>query len=253
MHALFQRLLKRCNDEKHAERAKFDEERQAHEETTQRMQAEHCEEMAVAGRRLQEQAVAHGQQLAEERSHKARLEEASRQAEAALGAERAAHGQLQQAHARLQAECDGLRKKLEDSERNEELARRQLQIEALEKELRNLRSAGAGREAMKARAEAEALRQELMDYVKFILHILPDDLRPHVDASQKLLPQELKEKLAERAAGRGPRLPTSPGAPRSEALPPLGLSPGLATASATYFGGRGGRLAAGPVPSPRER
>lgn len=245
MHTLFQRLLRRSNSEKAAERDRFNADRRTHEEVAEQLKADRAHAQAHAERRLQEQADDHSRKISEERGRRAAMQESMKKAESDLAAERADHNRLQEAHSRLRSECDHLNKKLEESEKNEELARKQARIEELEKDLRTLRSAGAGREAMKARAEAEALRQEIMEYVRFIVHLLPDDLRHHVDASQKTLPQEVKDKLAERAAAaagrrvRSPgRAPASPTSYRVEALPPVAQPTSYAVASATYHGGR---------------
>jgi len=77
----------------------------------------------------------------------------------------------QQDNSRLGKENEELRQKLVESERSEELALRNNQIADLQEEVRRVRKLMLD----KRNAEAEALRKELMDYVKFIVHILPDD------------------------------------------------------------------------------
>lgn len=64
-------------------------------------------------------------------------------------------------------------KRLLEVEQSEELMKRSAQIEALEAELRRTKRMMEE----KARNEADALRKELMEYVKFIVHILPEDWR----------------------------------------------------------------------------
>lgn len=64
-------------------------------------------------------------------------------------------------------------RRLLEVEQSEELMKRSAQIEALEAELRRTKRMMEE----KARNEADALRKELMEYVKFIVHILPEDWR----------------------------------------------------------------------------
>jgi len=77
----------------------------------------------------------------------------------------------QQDISRLEKENEELRQKLVESERSEELALRNNQIADLQEEIRRVRKQMLD----KRNAEAEALRKELMEYVKFIVHILPED------------------------------------------------------------------------------
>lgn len=64
-----------------------------------------------------------------------------------------------------------LRQRLLEVERADELLKRNSQIEALEAELKRTKKLMHER----AHAEADALRRELMEYVKFIVHILPEE------------------------------------------------------------------------------
>merc|ERR1711959_112592 len=70
-------------------------------------------------------------------------------------------------------------------ERADELLKRNAQIEALEAELKRTKKLMHER----AHAEADALRRELMEYVKFIVHILPDEWQSKAkDAEHARLP-----------------------------------------------------------------
>merc|ERR1712217_327639 len=76
----------------------------------------------------------------------------------------------------------------------EELARRKAEIDSLTEELKRTKRLMQE----KANAEAEALRKELMEYVKFIVHILPDGWQAHVPVkggTVDQMPAELRQQL----------------------------------------------------------
>lgn len=77
-------------------------------------------------------------------------------------------------------EIEDLRVRLQDAERAEELHRVREKVEVLEEELRRTRE----RMQNRRHNEAEDLRKELMEYVKFIVKILPEEwqenLRPEL-------------------------------------------------------------------------
>lgn len=83
-------------------------------------------------------------------------------------------------------EIEDLRVRLQDAERAEELHRCREKVEFLEEELRKTRE----RMQNRRHNEAEDLRKELMEYVKFIVKILPEDS----DWQERLQP-ELCQKL----------------------------------------------------------
>merc|ERR1712070_386213 len=104
--------------------------------------------------------------------------------------------------------------------------------------------------------EVEALRQELMDYVRFIVHILPENWA-ETDAADKV-PEELREQLswmpasknatpitspAKRGGGRGKSNPTTP----KGFLPPTDI-----LAKGVAFGGQYAGLETVPIASPHK-
>eukprot|EP00913_Durusdinium_trenchii_P019631 g18455.t1 len=125
------------------------------------------------------------QQLAEDRAENERLrvEMAERglsnntPTERAFRAERAVKlgdaeiSRLQDVEKSLRFEIEDLRVRLQESERAEELHRAKEKAEFLEEELRKTRE----RMRTQRHLEAEELRRELMDYVKFIVKILPEE------------------------------------------------------------------------------
>lgn len=118
-------------------------------------------------------------------------------------------------------ELSEARDRLAEVEKNADIDRRDEQIANLEAELQ------ATKRTMKDRwkKEVESLRQELMDYVRFIVHILPDNWI-ETDAFEKV-PPELKDQLAWMANSKskgkgGPRskVPGSPAGKLGGFLPP---------------------------------
>lgn len=94
----------------------------------------------------------------------------------------------EQAHLRSE-ELDEVKARLSEVEKNAHIDRRDEQIQNLEVELQTTRR------SLKERwkREAESLREELMDYVRFIVHILPDNWTETEAAA--MAPTELKDKL----------------------------------------------------------
>lgn len=130
----------------------------------------------------------------------------------------------------LKMELEDLQLRLRDAERAEELQRRTEQVEALEAELKRVKKMMVDRK----HAEAEELRKELMEYVKFIVRILPDDwrakLRPELMQRLEQQAQPLDE-LPETASYRAMRdLSIAVGEwqlPSPTTLPPVSGSRGL--------------------------
>lgn len=89
----------------------------------------------------------------------------------------------------LTGTMEQLRARLLEVERADELLKRNSQIEALEAELKRTKKMMHER----AHAEADALRRELMEYVKFIVHILPEEWQSKAkDAAENpRLPQDM--------------------------------------------------------------
>merc|ERR1719387_1475780 len=86
-----------------------------------------------------------------------------------------------------------VKKRLVEAEKADELTKKNAQIEALEAELKRTKRMMTERAA----SEADALRRELMEYVKFIVHLLPEEWRNRVPNAQlKHLNQHLLQAQA---------------------------------------------------------
>lgn len=94
-----------------------------------------------------------------------------------------------QDHDHSKAELAKVRAELAESIRNLESDKRDVQIQALQEEVKETKRAMRDR----WRRDVENLRRELMDYVAFIVHILPDNWAES-ELGQKA-PPELRERL----------------------------------------------------------
>lgn len=225
MHAIFSRLLKKCTDRKNSDKDEFDRHKTHLQSEQERLKQEHGNAMNEMRQKLKEQADTYDREMSHLQGQKFSLEETVAKLEERLSTEKALTSKLTETNNKLRLDCDTLSKKLAENEKVEELARKQAHIDSLEEEMRRTREMLE----KKAKGEAEALRKELMDYVRFIVRILPDDLRHHVaDGAVETLPQELKDKLNARVPG--PHSPTRGGLAKppwrdvgdsTEVLPPL--------------------------------
>jgi len=93
-----------------------------------------------------------------------------------------------------------LRARLLHVERADELLKRNSQIEALEAELKRTKKMIGERQ----QGEADSLRRELMEYVKFIVHILPEEWQSKVKEQESL-------RLGAISEGKQILAPTAPG------------------------------------------
>jgi len=75
-----------------------------------------------------------------------------------------------------------LRSRLGALERTDELLKRNTQIEALEAEIKRTKKMIHDRQ----QSEAEALRRELMEYVKFVMHVLPEEWQSKVKEQESM-------------------------------------------------------------------
>jgi hypothetical protein len=121
--------------------------------------------------------------------------------------------QLRSEHEANQQKIDTLRRRVLEIERAEEPQR--ARVEALERELRKTKKEMTSQRV----AETTSLRRELMDYVKFIVQILPDDDGGE-ESRTPSPPPSLKPHL--RAAGKQPKPKVSlPSASGDQPLPPV--------------------------------
>lgn len=133
---------------------------------------------------------------------------------------------LQETEKSLRFEIEDMKVRLQVAERAEELQRSREKAEFLEDELRRLRKRMADRK----HAEAEALRKELMEYVKFIVKILPDEWRARVKP-------EILQRLASKHGPVGEdstiscNSPPFPEPSSQPSLPPLDEHPMLSRGS----------------------
>lgn len=244
MHALFRRLFKKSTDEKNSDKEQFEVRRRGFEEETARTKGEHTRALEEKRQQLHDQAEGYERQISDLNAQKACLEDKVRGMEDLLSQEKLLNARLQEASKVVRVECDELKRKLAENQKVEELARKQAHIDQLEAELRRTKELLE----RKAKGEAESLRKELMEYVKFIVRILPDDLRQYA-TDQDTLPQELKDKLNARGSGHPSPPRSAPGPPpwresggRVEVLPPVSDL----MDSAGQFGGNGHGASPGP-------
>mmetsp|Transcript_74622 Transcript_74622/g.201352 ORF Transcript_74622/g.201352 Transcript_74622/m.201352 type:complete len:480 (+) Transcript_74622:18-1457(+) len=237
MHAIFCRLFKKSTDEKSSDKEQFEVRRLGFEEETARTKDEHARALEEKRQQLHDQAAGYERQISDLNAQKAGLEEKVQGMEDLLSQEKLLNASLQEASNVVRAECDELKRKLAENQKVEELARKQAHIDQLEAELRRTKELLE----RKAKGEAESLRRELMEYVKFIVRILPDDLRQYA-TDPDTLPQELKDKLNARGSGNPSPPRGAPGPPpwresggRVEVLPPVAQL----MASAEQFAGNG--------------
>lgn len=192
MKALFDKKRDQFAAEMKADKAEFERQQEAFRAETTRMKSEHADALFRFTKEIKEKSDVYELQIRDLTKEKNEREETNKRLEEQLSQARAANAKLTEANEALRRETETLRRRLIENECTEELARKNSQIEALEQELKKTRKMMLD----KRHAEAEALRKELMDYVAFIVRILPDDWR-----SFEGLPKEVKERLKWPAAG----------------------------------------------------
>mmetsp|Transcript_63497 Transcript_63497/g.136521 ORF Transcript_63497/g.136521 Transcript_63497/m.136521 type:complete len:377 (+) Transcript_63497:83-1213(+) len=228
MHSIWQVRFRKRAQQTELEKEDFQK------QTTEQFQAQVarlCEEHTAA---LEQSAA----ELAERsREYEAMISELSDEKAQAEAAGQELRGLLSQAQAQAQrsgeelaaqrAEIAELKRRLTKAERSEELERATAHIEEIEGELRRTKRIVQEQK----HAEADSLRKELQEYVKFIQNLLPDDLRAQVLGRSDLPPPS---ELQGRMPLPAPALPgptavaaVAPLPARARALEPLPQQQGL--------------------------
>jgi len=171
MHAFFEKKRQRVTAQMKADREAFDNDRAEFDRAQELAKAErralidhHAKEMANMTQQYETK-------VANLEAKQQTLEQQCRSLEEQLGQAQGNSKNLGEECERQRREIANLQKKLEEANQSQELLRRGSQIEALEAELRRTKKIMQEQ----ADARAETLRKELMEYVKFIVHLLPDD------------------------------------------------------------------------------
>eukprot|EP00747_Dinoflagellata_sp_TGD_P165586 gnl/TRDRNA2_/TRDRNA2_187050_c0_seq1.p1 gnl/TRDRNA2_/TRDRNA2_187050_c0~~gnl/TRDRNA2_/TRDRNA2_187050_c0_seq1.p1 ORF type:complete len:363 (+),score=107.63 gnl/TRDRNA2_/TRDRNA2_187050_c0_seq1:55-1143(+) len=205
MHLLFEKRRRKFCAKMEADKEAFDRDRIQFHNDMERLEAEKRAELEQATQDLEQNRRAFEQHV--ESLHKVNAEAGQRQKELEdrLAEKSAEVDRLIVESRTHEKEIERLKKKLLDAEQAEELAKKNAQIEALEAELR--RTKRTMREH--AQLEADGLRKELMEYVKFIVHILPEDWQAHYQPPE-LAATRLKELASEKQRSmRSPKSATS--------------------------------------------
>lgn len=165
-----------------ARRRKFAEDMTRREADFANQQAQWQQEYETMQEQLKKQEEDNSKQIewtmmqAEKKQHDTEKEKASVEAQnrllvQELQAQKEECEQLRKEQLDQSQALDRLRERLLHVERADELLKRNSQIEALEAELKRTKKMITER----SQGEADALRRELMEYVKFIVHILPEE------------------------------------------------------------------------------
>merc|ERR1719460_3067588 len=190
MHGLFamkQRRLMRQREQDHSEHQAL---KQDFELQVMRLK----EERAMEARQYKDQLKAskkdHEEELADVRQQKVDTEAKVQKLTEQLDDARRENDRLKENHRQKCQELDDTRARLQEVEKNAGHDLQDKQIAALEAELQTTRR----KLTDKWKKEVDSLRQELMDYVRFIVHILPENWA-ETEAADKV-PADLKDQLS---------------------------------------------------------
>eukprot|EP00930_Biecheleria_cincta_P086164 TRINITY_DN75516_c0_g1_i1.p1 TRINITY_DN75516_c0_g1~~TRINITY_DN75516_c0_g1_i1.p1 ORF type:complete len:407 (-),score=102.26 TRINITY_DN75516_c0_g1_i1:58-1209(-) len=230
MQALFERRKQRFLKQMQEDRDAFEKEQERMKRELAEAKAETVQIREESARQVSDLVKDRDKKMEECTTREVELTERATRAErAAERADKEKH-RLLEVEKGLKMEVEDLQMRLRDAERAEELQRRTEQVEALEIELKRVRKMMVDRK----HADAEELRKELMEYVKFIVRILPEEwrtkLRPELMQRLEQQAQPLEE-LPESASYKAMRdLNIAVGEwqlPSPTALPPLHGSRGF--------------------------
>lgn len=190
MHALFEKKRRRM-----AANMELNQEEHSGKEKDLQAQVEHLQDRrekdAKSSKELLDASISnHEAELVDARRHQAETESKASRLADQLEDSRKENDRLKETNRQNNKELEELKKRLAEVEKTADIDRRDEQIGALEAELQTTRR------TLKERwkREVESLRQELMDYVRFIVHILPDNWS-ETEAADKV-PPELKDQLS---------------------------------------------------------
>jgi len=220
MKCLFDKKRAQFSAQMVADKADFENHKEAFGSECEKMRQDMKNAEASFVENLRSRSEAYEKQLSDLRDEKANVELVNKHLDEKVRQQSEKLAKYAESEEFLRKENESLRKRLVESERTEELARREAQIERLEEELKRTRKMMLE----KSHVECEVLRKEIMDYVKFIVQILPEE--SHND---ERIPKEVQEKLRSRkgsivgaqAGTFGGRDDCWPWPPTPKALPPV--------------------------------
>ncbi|CAK9005075.1 Kinase D-interacting substrate of 220 kDa [Durusdinium trenchii] len=180
-------------------------------------EAQMVETTEACERRVAELEAAQAKELKDLDALQRETEERAFRAERAVKLGDAEISRLQDVEKSLRFEIEDLRVRLQESERAEELHRAKEKAEFLEEELRKTRE----RMRTQRHLEAEELRRELMDYVKFIVKILPEEWQERLGPEiwRQVSKTELQVPMMIQAAEAMAEPPDTPAPPPPELEP----------------------------------
>eukprot|EP00440_Ansanella_granifera_P071657 gb/GFBE01077765.1/.p1 GENE.gb/GFBE01077765.1/~~gb/GFBE01077765.1/.p1 ORF type:complete len:368 (+),score=88.24 gb/GFBE01077765.1/:1-1104(+) len=228
MQALFERRKRRFMAQMAKEKEEFEERKVLMDAQLLAAQTHTVEVTNQYEAKIAEMNKAHEKGNSEARVVQKDTEERAFRAERSLMKAEADIKRMQEQERALRFEIEDLQVRLRDAERSEDLMRAREEAAALDRELKRTRREMQDRK----HTEAEALRKELMEYVKFIVKILPDEWRSrlHPQLMQRLPNSGLDEAhpdspvsvVRELDFGEGD-MPPSPSGGSGAVLPPLQL------------------------------
>lgn len=244
MQALFVKKRRRVLQDMASERASFTMKEKDFEAQVKRLTEQCAQEAKKSKELLHSKSSSFDKDLQEAEAQKAELESKAARLEQQLEASRLENIGLKEQSRQKSQELEQVKSRLAEAQKNANIDNRDQQIQTLEAELQTTRR------TLKERwkKEVESLRQELMDYVRFIVHILPENW-DETEAADKV-PPELKEQLSWMAGSKNVSPSKARGGPRGKKGGFLPSTDILAR------GAIGGQYAnPGPVPmlSPRKR
>lgn len=189
MQALFERRKKKFTEKLENDKASFEAEKTTILKDLEASKAAHADIVEELELQLKQQKQMYLDKIAQLQEDQRETEARAMRAEQDLVKSDSERKRLLEIEDSLRSEVHDLKQRLYESEKREELQLLRAEVERLENELRRTKKKMEDRK----NAEADALRKELMDYVKFIVRILPEDWRAQL---QPQLMQRLSEQSA---------------------------------------------------------
>lgn len=222
MHALFTGKRRRFEAQHELEKSNFARREEAFVDKVAELESKCQEEKRKCWEQLAAKIATCEEETRDMERQRHEAEERSKRLEEQLTELRSKHERVLVDLGARKTEIESLRKRLSESERQLDTKLRDSRVEALEIELRQTKKS-MREENFKA---VNSLQKELMDYVRFITQILPDDWGSDGSESRnKMSLETLKERLTSRrpsTLGAGPRPvgpPRKPGTPRLPGTP----------------------------------
>eukprot|EP00933_Yihiella_yeosuensis_P058441 TRINITY_DN5891_c0_g3_i2.p1 TRINITY_DN5891_c0_g3~~TRINITY_DN5891_c0_g3_i2.p1 ORF type:complete len:383 (-),score=127.80 TRINITY_DN5891_c0_g3_i2:230-1378(-) len=194
MQALFERRRRKFFEQMEQEKEEFAQMEAKLNEDLEQMRSRTIQVAEESELKLLDQQKLYEEKLSSLRADLAESQERALRAEKDLYKSESESKRLAEVDTILRAEIDDLQARLQESEKKEELQLKQEQIDRLEVELRRTKKQMQDRK----NAEADALRKELMEYVKFIVRILPEEWR------ERLQPQLIQRLQTQTPPGDQP-------------------------------------------------